>query len=140
MARPFAFTAEDQEAAWTMYSTRADLTCKDIAAHLGIHPSTLFARMRAWNWPPRLQALAPARREAARRLGGLEPGLRKAVPLGLLQAPDSAADRAPVDLARIAQALGRSALQQLESLEAEVARGDATPERAARAGLIEPHD
>jgi hypothetical protein len=38
----------------------------------------------------------------------------------------------PLDLDRVAQALGRNALQQLESLEAAVARGKADPERAAR--------
>jgi hypothetical protein len=55
------------------------------------------------------------------------------VPLGLLETPPGDAEPpAPIDLARVAAALGRSALQQLESLEAEVARGKATPERAAR--------
>ena len=132
MPRPIAFTEDDREAAWAMYSTRADLTCGDIAAHFGVSRSTLRARMREWRWPPRLQALATIRREAARQLEGLEPGLRKAVPLSALQAPETAQERPPLDLARVAQALGRSALQQLESLEAEVARGEATPERAAR--------
>jgi hypothetical protein len=133
MTKRIEFTAEDREAAWSMYSTRADLTCDDIAAHFGVSEFTLRDRMRSWDWPPRLQALARVRREAARRLEGLEPGLRKAVPLSVLQAPAADAEPPPpIDLARVAAALGRSALQQLESLEAEVARGKATPERAAR--------
>jgi hypothetical protein len=133
MPKKIEFTDAEREAAWSRYSTRADLTCGDIAAHLGVGRHTLRNRIREWRWPPRLQALAAVRREAARRLEGLEPGLRSAVPLGLLETPPGDAEPpAPIDLARVAAALGRSALQQLESLEAEVARGKATPERAAR--------
>ena len=132
MAKRIEFTAEDREAAWSMYSTRADLTIRDIAAHLGVSADTLNNRMKTWNWPARLQALAPMRRAAARQLEGLEPGLRKVVPLRALPPPSDAAPAPPLDLGRVAQALGRNALQQLDGLEAAVASGEADPERAAR--------
>jgi transposase-like protein len=126
------FTAEDREAAWAMYATRPDLTVRAIAAHFGVSVFTLRRRIKQWNWPPRLEALAPARREAARRLEGLEPGLSNVVPFRVAQAAAADDAHAPLDLARVAQALGRNALQQLDSLEAAVARGEADPERAAR--------
>ena len=133
MPKKIVFTDAEREAAFALYANRAELTLPEIAAHLGVCRQTLRSRIREWRWPPRLQALASVRREAARRLEGLEPGLRKAVPLSVLQAPIPDAETSPpVDLTRVAAALGRSALQQLESLEAEVARGKATPERAAR--------
>jgi hypothetical protein len=133
MTTKIPFTAEDREAAWAMYSTRADLTVREIAAHFGVSYFTLRSRMKQWGWPPRLQAMAPARRDAACRLEGLGPGLGKVVPFRVAQ--EAAADRPPappLDLDRVAQALGRNALKQLDGLEAALARGDADPERAAR--------
>ena len=133
MTTKIEFTADDREAAWRMYSTRADLTLGDIPADFGVSLSTLRDRMKEWDWPPRLKALAAIRREAARRLEGLEPGLGKAVPLSVRQASlPNEPPAPPIDLGQVAHALGRNALQQLESLEAAVARGKADPERAAR--------
>ena len=131
MTRKIDFTAADKEAAWAMYSTRADLTLGDIAAHFGVSVRTIRARTREWQWPTRLIALAPSRRDAACRVQ--ESGLNR--PTGSANViPLPGRDEPPrlLDLDRVAQALGRNALQQLESLEAEVARGQADPERAAR--------
>jgi hypothetical protein len=126
------FTPDDREAAWAMYATRPDLTMRAIAAHFGVSVDTLRRRMKQWNWPPRLEALAPARREAARQLESLQPGLGEVVPFRVVQAAAADDARAPLDLARIAEALGRNALQQLDSLQGAVTRGEADPERAAR--------
>jgi hypothetical protein len=132
MTKKIDFTAADKEAAWAMYATRADLRLADIATHFGVSISTIRVRVREWQWPPRLLALAPSRREAARRIEGLEAGQPTLAPVSVLQIPARQEPLAPLDLDIVAQSLGRNALQQLESLEAAVARGKADPERAAR--------
>ncbi len=116
-----------------MYATRPDLTLRAIARHFGVSDFTLRHRIKQWNWPPRLEALAPARREMARRLDGLAPGLGDVVPFRVAQAAVAGdAPAAPLDLTRVAHALGRNALKQLDGLEAALALGQAEPERAAR--------
>ena len=132
MPTKIEFTAEDREAAWVMYATRPDLTLCAIAKHFGVSDFTLRQRIKQWNWPPRLTALAPARREAARRLDGLSPGLGKVVPFRVAQAAVAGDPPAPLDLGCVAHALGRNALKQLDGLEAALALGEADPERAAR--------
>jgi hypothetical protein len=131
MMTPIAFSSADKDAAWSMYVGRPDLPLRDVAAQLGVSLSTLRRSIRAWAWPPRAQVIAEKRREAARRLEGIDPALCGAVPLHLVPAaPGDPSD--PIDLAEVARALGRTALRQLESLEAGVERGEAAPERAAR--------
>ena len=143
MASRIILTDEDRDRIWSLYAGREDLTVDDIAAAFGIHPTTLYTRIREWGWEGRWRLLARNRRGRGEArltrprgwgappppqpMPALPPGAPDAVP-----PPASAPQPGPASPGEAAAALARQASRQIASLEAALAAGEVEPERAAR--------
>jgi hypothetical protein len=139
MASRIILTDEDRDRIWSLYAGREDLTIDDIAASFGIHPTTLYARIRAWGWEGRWRVLARARRargeaRLARPLGrgALAPPPPPGAPTPAAATAGAEPEPAPASPGEAAAALARQASRQIANLEAALAAGEVEPERAAR--------
>jgi hypothetical protein len=145
MASRIILTDEDRDRIWALYAGREDLTVDDIAAAFGIHPTTLYTRIREWGWEGRWRLLARNRRSRGearltrpRGWGAPAPPLPQPMPALPPGAPDAvpppavAPEPGPASPGEAAAALVRQASRQIASLEAALAAGEVEPERAAR--------